>query len=220
MRRRTLIRLAALAFLPPILLPAGAARTWAQGAPQRPAIDVEAILNDPEAPTAGNPKGDVTIVAFLDYNCPFCKKSAPDLARVVKEDGGIRLVYKDWPILTEASVYGAQLALAARYQGRYEAVHDALMRIPGRRIPEAEMLKAVAASGVDLDRLMADLKAHIGEISGLLKRNLAQADSLGLQGTPTYLVGPLLASTLDYSSFKRAVAEARRRQAEEKAAAQ
>ena len=63
-------------------------------------ISVDAILNDPQAPVGGNPKGDVTIVAFLDYNCPFCKKSAPDLEKLVKTDGKIRLVYKDWPILT------------------------------------------------------------------------------------------------------------------------
>lgn len=204
MRRRDFIRIAALAALAPAAL-AGAGRAQAEG------VDVNAILSDPAAPTFGNPDGDVTIVAFLDYNCPFCKKSAPDLARVVKEDGRIRLVYKDWPVLTEASVYGAQLALAAAYQGRYESVHNALMAIPGRRIDEQTMLKAVAASGVDLDRLMADLKAHIADIGALLKRNNAQAESLGLSGTPTYLVGPLLASTLDYASFKRAVAEARRR---------
>ncbi|ABS66323.1 DsbA family protein [Xanthobacter versatilis] len=205
MRRRDFIRIAALTALMPAAV-AGAGRAQAEG------VDVNAILRDPAAPNSGNPDGDVTIVAFLDYNCPYCKKSAPDLARVVKEDGHIRLIYKDWPVLTEASVYGAQLALAATYQGRYETVHDALMAIPGRRIDEQTMLKAVAASGVDLDRLMADLKAHIADIGGLLKRNAAQADSLGLSGTPTYLVGPLLASTLDYASFKRAVAEARRRQ--------
>lgn len=205
MRRRDFIRTAALAALAPAVLAGGRAR--AQG------VDVNAILHDPDAPTFGNPDGDVTIVAFLDYNCPFCKKSAPDLARVVQEDGRIRLVYKDWPVLSAASVYGAQLALAAQYQGRYESVHTALMAIPGRRIDEQTMLKAVAASGVDLDRLMADLKAHIADIGALLKRNAAQADSLGLSGTPTYLVGPLLASTLDHASFKRAVAEARRRQA-------
>lgn len=205
MRRRDFIRIVALTALVPAAL-ADAGPAWAEG------VDVNAILRDPAAPTFGNPEGDITIVAFLDYNCPFCKKSAPDLARVVKEDGHIRLVYKDWPVLTEASVYGAQLALAATYQDRYETVHNALMSIPGRRIDEPTMLKAVAGSGVDLDRLMADLKAHIGDIGALLKRNAGQADSLGLSGTPTYLVGPLLASTLDYSSFKRAVAEARRRQ--------
>lgn len=77
----------------------------------------------------GNPKGNITIVTFFDYNCPYCKKAEPDLERVVKEDGQIRLVYKDWPILTKASVYGAQMALAAKYQGKYDAVHAALMAI-------------------------------------------------------------------------------------------
>ncbi|MBA8878994.1 DsbA family protein [Phyllobacterium myrsinacearum] len=176
-------------------------------------VDVNAVLSDPEAPTGGNPKGDVTIVAFLDYNCPFCKKSAPDLDKIVKTDGKIRLVYKDWPILTEASVYGAQLALAANYQGKYETAHAALMAIPGRKIGQDKMLAAVKASGVDMARLQSDLKKNGPNIMALLKRNLAQADSLGMNGTPTYLIGPFRTSTLDYPGFKEAVAEARRRQA-------
>lgn len=209
MRRRRFIQLSAASLLPPSL-----AALWAgQARAQAASVDVDAILHDPDAPTTGNPKGDVTIVAFLDYNCPYCKKSAPDLARVVREDGRIRLVYKDWPILTKASVYGAQLALGANYQGKYFEVHDALMAIPGRQIPEERMLKAIQSTSVNLDQLSADVNNRIGEIADLLKRNSAQATSLGLQGTPTYLVGPLLASTLDYPSFKRAVAEARRRQA-------
>ncbi|WP_371347456.1 DsbA family protein [Ancylobacter sp. IITR112] len=186
------------------------------GAPLRAqGVDVEAILRDPAAPTAGNPRGDVTVVAFLDYNCPFCKKAAPDLERAVREDGRIRLVYKDWPILSEASVYGAQLALATAYQGGYAKVHHALMAIPGRRVSKEQMGAAVRASGVDVDRLNADLKAHAGDITALLRRNLAQAESLGLQGTPAYLIGPFRTSTLDYAGFKEAFAEARRRQAAE-----
>lgn len=171
------------------------------------------MLHDPDAPEGGNPKGDVTIVAFTDYNCPYCKKSTPDLKRIVAEDGKVRLVYKDWPILTKASVYGAQLALAAKYQGKYETVHDALMAIPGKQIPNENMLAAVKASGVNMTRLSADLKKHNDEIAVLLKRNLEQADALGMQGTPTYLIGPFRTSTLDYDGFKQALAEARRRQA-------
>ncbi|MFG1421313.1 DsbA family protein [Roseixanthobacter liquoris] len=209
MRRRTFVHLAGLTLLAPAL----AAGWRGEARAQVQTVDVDGILKDPDAPTAGNPKGDVTIVAFLDYNCPFCKKSAPDLARAVKEDGRIRLVYKDWPILTEASVYGAQLALAATYQGKYGQVHDALMAIPGRQILEAEMLKAIQATSVDMDRLTADVNGRINDIAALLRRTNAQANSLGLKGTPTYLVGPLLASTLDYASFRRAIAEARRQQA-------
>ncbi len=170
----------------------------------------DAILNDPAAPVAGNPKGDLTIVSFFDYNCPFCKKSEPDLERLVKADGKIRLVYKDWPILTEASITGAHLVLAAKYQGKYDVAHRALMEIPGRRIPAEQMREAIRASGVDMDRLYADLSAHADEITALLRRNLAQAESLGLQGTPAYLIGQYrVTSALNYDSFKKAVADAR-----------
>src|ERR1700730_15421438 len=136
----------------------------------------DAIVNDPAAPVAGNPKGDLTIVAFFDYNCPFWKKAEPNLDRLVKADGKIRLVYKDWPILTEASIAGAQLVLAAKYQGKYDVAHPALMNIPAE-----QMREAIRASGIDVDRMDADVKEHADEITALLRRNLAQAESLGLQ---------------------------------------
>jgi protein-disulfide isomerase len=170
----------------------------------------DAILNDAETPTAGNPKGDLTIVMFFDYNCPYCKKSEPELERLVKSDGKIRLVYKDWPILTEASIKGAQWALAAKYQGKYDAVHSALMAVPGSKVSEEQMHRAIANAGVDMDRLDADLKVHADEITVLLQRNLAQADSLGLQGTPAYIVGVYkVTMALNYQGFKRVAADAR-----------
>lgn len=174
----------------------------------------EAITSDPAAPIAGNPKGDLTIVVFFDYNCPFCKKAEPDLQRLVKSDGNIRLVYKDWPILTDASIKGAQWALAARYQGKYDVVRTALMAIPGIKIPAEQMRQAIATAGVDMGRLDADLKAHADEITALLRRNLAQADYLGLQGTPAYLVGQYkVTMALNYDGFKRVAADARARAA-------
>ena len=192
------------------LLPAAALARMGSGRALAEGIDANAILNDPDVPVSGNAKGDLTIVAFLDYNCPFCKKSEPDLLRLVKSDGRIRLVHKDWPILGDASVYGAQLALAAKYQGRYDAVHRALMAIPGRKIPKERMLEAVSAADVDMTRLEEDRKVHQDEIAALLQRNLDQADALGLQGTPVFLVGPLkVAAALDYDGFKQAVAQAR-----------
>lgn len=180
---------------------------------QQAAITKDQILNDPDAPIGGNQKGDVTIVAFLDYNCPFCKKSAPDLERIVRDDGKIRLVYKDWPILRPTSIDGARLALAARYQGKYEVAHHALMGIPGYGIAKEKMRAALQASGIDMIRLDSDMAAHASDIDALIKRNMAQADALGLQGTPTFLVGPFMASTLDYQGFKQVVADARAKQA-------
>lgn len=175
-------------------------------------VTMDAILHDPQTPTGGNAAGDITIVAFVDYNCPFCKKSAPDLQRIVETDGKIRLVYKDWPILTPASMHGAQLALAAKYQGKYEQAHHALMGIPGMRLSKGEMTEAVKKAGVDMQRLAADLKQHGADIQALLQKNLSQADALGLQGTPVYLIGPIQASgALSYEQFHNAVAEVRAR---------
>lgn len=168
------------------------------------------VDNDPEAPVTGNPKGDVTIIEFSDYNCPFCKQSSAALEKLTADDGNIRVVHKDWPILSETSAFGARMALAAKYQGKYQAAHEALMTIPGPRIPQARMLQAVVESGVDMTRLEADLKAHGQDIAALLQRNARQAEELGLQGTPAFVIGPFLAaSALDYDDFKQAVAEAR-----------
>jgi len=188
----------------------GSAR--ADDGPTEADISREAILYDPATPTAGNPKGDLTIVVFFDYNCPYCKQSEPELARLVKTDGKIRLVYKDWPILTPDSIKGAQWALAAKYQNRYEDAHFAMMGIPGRRIPADRMREAIAKSGVDMDRLDADLQAHGDDITKVLRRNLAQADSLGLMGTPAYIVGEYrVTQALNYEGFKRVAADARAR---------
>lgn len=171
----------------------------------------DGVYDDAFSPVGGHPSGNVTIVAYLDYNCPFCKKSAPDLARVVKDDGRIRVIYKDWPILAETSIYGAQLALGAKFQGKYELAHHALMRVPGNGVSKDSMSQALRDAGVDMVRLQADLDKHASEIGAFLRRNLAQAKALGIQGTPTFLIGPFIASTLDYEQFRKVIAEARKR---------
>jgi protein-disulfide isomerase len=181
-------------------------------------ITSEMILADPEAPTAGNLEGDLTIVDFFDYNCPFCKDSAVHLERLVKADGRIRLVYKDWPVLAPTSIVGAKLALGARYQGKYLAAHHALMNVPGYGISQQQMIEAVRKSGVDMNRLDADITANDTAITGLLKRNLAIADAIGLQGTPGFLVGPYKVNqALNYEGFQHVVADARARQDRQKA---
>ncbi|HEY1735091.1 MAG TPA: DsbA family protein [Methylovirgula sp.] len=173
----------------------------------------DALLNDPDAPVIGNPNGDLTIVAFEDYNCPFCKKSDPELRQLVKNDGHIKLLYKDWPILADTSLYGAELALAAKYEGKYETVHDALMDEPASeslRKDQTVMDMAVAKAGVDLTQLKKDLGDHIVEIGTLLQRNNAQATFLHFSGTPIFLIGPyLIAGAPDYNGFKKVVAKAR-----------
>src|SRR5579863_4698196 len=89
-----------------------------------------AILADPGTDPAGAADADLRIVEYFDYNCPYCKKIAPDLERLLAQDGKIALVYKEWPILGDVSVIAARAALAARWQGKYLAAHDALMHGP------------------------------------------------------------------------------------------
>lgn len=172
------------------------------------------ILNDPAAPVSGNPKGDLTIVAYLDYNCPWCKKTAPILDRVVKEDGKIRLVYKEWPVIRPTSIDGAVMALAANFQGKYDPAHHALMGLPGSNLTKDQMRQALQAAGIDMGRLDADIATHQEGILAHIKRNMAQGDALELAGTPAFLIGPFRTSTLDYDGFKQAVSDARARQAQ------
>ena len=174
-------------------------------------VDVDAILNDPETPVGGDPRGNVSVVAFFDYNCPFCRKSMPALENVARADGHVRIVYKDWPILAPSSSHGAEIALAAKYQNKYREVHDALLALRGARVAP-ERLDAAAAAGADMHRLAADLDAHRAEIAALLKRTNDQADALGLQGTPVFLVGPFkVAAALDERGFRDVIAKTRQR---------
>lgn len=173
-------------------------------------ISVEMIVNDPEAPVGGNPDGDLTIVSFFDYNCPFCKRTVTPLKAVLESDGKIRHVYKDWPILHPTSAYGAKYALAAKYQGRYENAYHALMGIDGGRVPEEKMRAALEAADLDFAKLESDAHDKDAEITTLLKRNNAQAEGLGLRGTPVFLIGKfLVASALDEQGFRQVVADAR-----------
>jgi protein-disulfide isomerase len=176
-------------------------------------ITRDMILNDPETPTGGNSNGDVTIVDFFDYNCPYCKLAAKSLEEIVKTDGNIRIVYKDWPILAETSIVGARLALGAKYQGQYLPVHHALMDIPGSGVSQQKMVEVVRNTGIDLMRLDTDIQRHADDIAGLIKRNLNLAQAIGLQGTPGFLIGPnRVNAALDDEGFIRAVADARARQ--------
>jgi protein-disulfide isomerase len=170
-----------------------------------------ALLHDPDSPVAGNPDGDVTVVAFTDYNCPYCRKGDGDLTALIAADPKVRVVYKDWPILAKSSVTAAKVAIAAQWQGKYAAVHQALMRMSARPASDQDISQAVVASGIDVAQLNRDLDTRDDEIVALLKRNIAEADALKLQGTPVYVIGPFIeASPLDAAGFKQLVADARK----------
>lgn len=168
------------------------------------------VLRDPEIVALGNAKGDLTIVEWFDYQCPYCKKLYPELEKLVKEDGQIRLVVKDWPIFGEPSPYAAQLTQAAKYQGKFGEAHDVLMRRTGR-LTSAGVEEALAGAGIDVEKAKSDLAAHKTEIDDLLKRNNDQAEGLGFNGTPAFIVGTFrIPGTLTPEQFKMAIADARK----------
>jgi protein-disulfide isomerase len=171
----------------------------------------DAVLRDPEIPVLGNPQGDLTVVEFFDYQCPYCKKLAPEIAQVMKEDGNIRLVLKDWPIFGAVSTSAAQLALATKYQDKYAQAHDALIgatvKLTDDNIPDL-----LAKAGVDVAKAKLDLQAHQKTIEDLLARNNDQAEAFGFQGTPGFIVGTFrVPGIVEMKVFKQIIADARTR---------
>lgn len=169
-----------------------------------------AVLRDPDIPAAGNANGDVTIVEYFDYNCPYCRKLAPELAQVVFDDGKVRMVFKDWPILGPVSVYASKMALATRYQDKFVQAHEAMMNTSSR-ITESRIREMLAEAKIDIDRATRDLETHGAEIDRVLKRNEEQAKAFGFRGTPSFIVGKFrVPGILTMAQFDQAIADARK----------
>ena len=170
---------------------------------------IAGLAEDPAARQIKPVSYDLTLVVFTDYQCPFCRQMHPRLTALAKEDGNVRIVFKDWAIFGESSVEAARRALAAKYQGKDEAFDNALMQIQGRL--SAEKIRAAAdQAGVDWQRLTSDLEAHGKEIDAALARSDRQAGMLGISGTPAMFVGPyLVAGALPPDQLRQAVAIAR-----------
>jgi protein-disulfide isomerase len=170
------------------------------------------MLTDPGTEAAGASNADVTIVEYFDYNCPFCKKLVPALQSLLAEDHKVAIVYKDWPVLGEISVYAARSALAARWQGKYLRAHDALMNGP-RFSQNDQVDETLKSAGIDVDTLRKDQSRHAKSIDALLARNNEEAHALNLRGTPGIVVGrQLLPGFVDLNALKRLVADSRRQQ--------
>ncbi|RXH31481.1 DsbA family protein [Bradyrhizobium zhanjiangense] len=168
------------------------------------------VLRDPDTPVAGNPDGNITIVEWSDYNCPYCRKLEPELRQVVQDDGKVRLVMKDWPILGPVSVTAARTALAAKFQGKYHQAHDAMMGVSSR-LTEPRINELLAGAGVDMDRLKRDLAGHAKDIDAILKRNNEQAEAFGFRGTPSFIVGKYrVPGVLSMNEFEQVIADARK----------
>lgn len=146
------------------------------------------LASDPHSPVGGNPDGDVTIVEFFDYRCGYCKRAHEGLMKAVENDGNVRLVYKEFPILGDASVFATRAALAAWLidKQRYPAFHDVLMRHRGEITP-AKIWALAAEAGFDADAVKAKMEDPM--IGKLIDANMRLAQALNINGTPAFVIG-------------------------------
>ncbi len=167
-----------------------------------------ALVADAADPVAGNPSGDVTLVEFYDPRCPYCRRVLPTIETLLKQDRGLRLVYKDIPVLGPASVLEARAILAAQKQGGYLKMQSALMTDPAE--PTEAMLRATAKSiGLDPARLVADMNSP--SVSDKIKRNLELAHALKVDGTPIFVIGgQLIPGAVDQAALEEAITLARK----------
>ena len=172
-----------------------------------------AVLHDPDIPVAGNPEGDIAIVEWSDYQCPYCRKLEPELQQVVQDDGKVRWLRKDWPILGTVSIIAARMALASKFQDKYDKAHDAMMGV-NSKLSEPRIYELLAGAGVDVDRAKRDLASNAKAIDDILKRNNAQAEAFGFRGTPSFIVGKFrVPGVLTMAQFEQVIADARKAKA-------
>ena len=155
---------------------------------QRDAIarNADEIFRSPTSFVAGNPDGDVSVVAFFDYNCPYCREGAPALAKLVAADGKVRLVLKELPVLGRDSEIVARIAQASLAQGKYLELHKALFTERGRATKE-KALRIASELGLDTAKLEKDMRDQA--VEDAIAANQELADRLGVDGVPFYLVG-------------------------------
>jgi protein-disulfide isomerase len=167
------------------------------------------LLHDAKSPVGGNPAGDVTIVEFFDYRCPYCKQVEPALEALLKEDPRIRVVYKEFPILGPQSLIASQVSLAALKQSpqKYTRLHAALMGLKGE-LSQDVILKTAESVGLDVAKIKTDMSGR--DIEALIKRNYSLADTLKITGTPAFIIGNAMSpGAIDLATFRKMVADAR-----------
>ena len=156
----------------------------------------------------GNPQGDVTIVEFFDTRCPYCRRLEPVMAKLLAQDHGVRLIYKDLPILGPPSVLGSKALLAAIRQGGYEQLRDAIMAAPPQTT-KAIIKEAAEGLGLDWPRLARDMDDPA--IQTQIEENLKLAQAIGVHGTPAMLIGDtLVPGAVELPDLREAVAAARK----------
>lgn len=206
------MRLYVIAFAVGVLAvsaPALATRVDAPG-PDVPTAEARRYFTeDPDAPIIAPEGYDVTIVEYMDYQCPACRATHEPLRKLLAEDKKVRVIFRDWPIFGDASAHAALIAIASKFQGKYFAVHEALFETP-RPLTVEKVDAAARKAGVDWERLKKDMLEHSEDIEDLLARNDEQAQLLGLDGTPGFIIGDVQSfGGMTLEQLRESVKEAR-----------
>jgi len=149
---------------------------------------MEQATSTENAMVLGNPDAPITIVEFFDYNCGFCKRAASVVQSALEANPDVKLVMREFPILSEGSLFAARAALAAREQGMYEEFHWALMDVP--QVTEATTIATAEELGLDIEKLRADME--LPAVQDHLTTTRTLSDGLSVTGTPAFLIGDQL----------------------------
>lgn len=168
-----------------LTLSVGVPMARAQDNPMPPELR-DAIERQPFSPVLGNPKGDVTLTEFFDYNCPHCRTSVPVIRKLIGDDPHLRVVLREWPVFGEGSEFCARASLASLKQGKYWQFHSGLMAIRGRA-EEASAMRVAQEVGLDPAKLQSDMGS--ANVEDHIAQSMALGDHMGLMGTPTFIAG-------------------------------
>jgi len=149
----------------------------------------EKLERHPMTPITGNPKGDVTLIEFFDYNCTYCKRAFTYMREIEKDDPNLRVAWKEYPILAgraPSSLTMAKVAMAASMQGKYIETHQALMGHPGTLSTDEQVMKIAEAVGLDMNKLAKDIESPV--IKDYISETMQLGQALQFQGTPTFVV--------------------------------
>lgn len=177
-------------------------------------LAIEDMFHDPAAPVLGNAQGDVTLVEFFDYRCPYCRMMAPRLVTLLGKDPGLRLVMKEYPVLSRESIIAAKVALVAARHGVYAPFHAAMYALAGP-FDEPKIMQVAQSVGLPPD--VARREMDDPAITSELRRNLALGRILGINGTPAFVIGSgILPGAVSIEDLEKVIAAQRRKQAGDK----
>ena len=176
----------------------------------RQAVAMQILFDDAGDPSMGNPDGGLVIYEFSDYNCGYCKRVFEPIQQVLRDDGDIRLVVKEFPILSQSSLVAAQAGIAAEIQGKFTDFHINMMTYRGK-VTTQSIMQAATEAGIDTDQLKTDMESRA--IATIIARTRQAAEALELTGTPALIIGDtVVRGAVDIDEFRRLIAAERAKQ--------